>query len=725
LAEAWHVDGFYRRAARLWRGLPTCSAGFLGKPIVTVPQAERALKVASALLSIGELDEGERWLAAAERAGAARDEIHYLRGRALAEQAFGPAALPDSDPPAEMDALSDITGAPSGLDVALSELDAAYRASPRRGRALNAAGVALWRAGRRDEAVAVFARALEADPDDADAMVNRATTGRSGDRAEALLAEAIRRQPHRHEAFVALSRLASRAGDQGRATDLLARARLRTRWLGTVPTWTDVATAGRPGIARVEGTLAPTGVDLTVRFAFPPGRRPRALVVNAAYLVEVNGRPATLPAGAAGRRHGGRVAAPTKVVPVPPSSTGPPSGIGELVVRLVGTPLPPGCSLSPDALEFDEVSGWLPLAEPALPLRWEVRVSVPTGMTVRVSQDTLSLGAVGLLATRPANRSLTLPGPEGSSVVVEGSGDALLLGAAARWAVRAADAWTCILGSRPIPPIVVVDRPNSRYGYARQGYLRLASGMVRDPVQVGQVAHEVGHVWWGVATRFTPQGRWLAEALAEYTHHLLEDRGLERGYRSRTLTELSKLDGGALARLGLATLATRADPAAMFALRAKGGFVIGMLREVMGDRGFTGLLRAAFDVGARHRLDVYSFFALASWRHGRSLRWFANQWVYADTALDLTATETGSRRAGAAGVAVAVEVRLRGAATCGAPVTIAVEDTAGTTTEARLWPDSGTTLLTLTVPAAPRRIVVDPASRWFVLPADRRGGSHG
>jgi Flp pilus assembly protein TadD len=675
LAEAWHVDGLYRQAAMLWQSLPPDA----------LPAGTVELKVASALLSLGEIGDGAKWLNRAHRAGAPDGEIDYMRGRVLAEQ--------------------------GAIAAGLASLERVVRAGPARGGAANAAGVVLWRAGRKDEATARFRQAARIHPADGDALVNLATVGAEADpvRARALLREAIRRKHHKHEPFVILSRVLSRSGDSPQATDMLARARLRQQWLGTIPGWQDVLRTPATGRAVVRGVVSPDVVDLTVRLKFPSGYRQRSIVVNAGYDIWTNGEVATA-AEFDPRASGVRVAAPAVLVDLPNTA----SGDNEVRIRLRGVPLPPAARLSPTEMELDGISGWLPVPVPPVPMRWDVQLDTPPGYVLRVSTTDERPGTVGVLATSGTERS-TSTGERGpSQVTMVSSNEGLLFGAAARWASRAAECWGELLCPLPIPPIVVVDRPQSRYAYARQNYLRITSGLARDPVQIGQIAHEIGHLWWGIRARFTPENHWLGEALAEYSHHLLEDRGENRGYRARALASLKDVDGGVSARRGMDRLAGRTDAVAMFALRVKGGFVMGMLRQLLGETAFGEFLRAAFDHGSRHELDTYTFFALASWYHGSSVRWFANQWVHADGVLELAVGEPVTRKS-RTGIETTVETTLRGTHTCGVPVVVEIEDATGRRVRQACDVDAGGGRVMVRLDAEPVRVTVDPDSRLFAM----------
>ncbi|ONI81295.1 hypothetical protein ALI144C_22505 [Actinosynnema sp. ALI-1.44] len=686
LAEAWHVDGLYRQAAMLWQSLPADA----------LPAGTVELKVASALLSLGEIGDGATWLNRACREGAPDDEIDYMMGRVLAEQ--------------------------GAIAAGLARLGRVGRTGPGRSRALNAEGVVLWRAGRKGEAIERFHQAARIDPVDGDALVNLVSAGAEADpvRAWALLGEAIRRAPHKHEPFVILSRVLSRSGNPSLATDMLSRARLRRQCLASVPGWEDVLRTPPAGRAVVRGTVSPGTVDLAVRLKFPSGYRQQAIAVNAGYDIRMDGEIAST-AEFDPRGSGVFVVAPAVLVNLPDTA----GGDDEVRIRLRGVPLPPAVHLSPTEMELDGISGWLPLPVPPVPLRWDVRLDAPPGYVLRVGTTEDRPGTVGVLATRGTDRATLTGGRTPSRVTVVSSREDLLFGAAARWASRAAECWSELLCPLPIPPIVVVDRPRSRYAYARQNYLRIASGLARDAVQIRQIAHEVGHLWWGVKARFTPENHWLGEALAEYTHHLLEDRGEHRGYRARALAALRDVDGGVSARHGMDRLAGRTDTVAMFALRVKGGFVMGMLRQLLGETAFGELLRAAFEYGSRHELDTYTFFALASWFHGSSVRWFVNQWVHADGVLEPAVGDVATRRS-RRGIETTVETTLRGTHTCGVPVVVEIEDATGTTVRHDVDVDAGVGWLTVRLDAEPVRVTVDPDSRLFAMsPVDGpTGGRH-
>ncbi len=199
LAEAWHVDGAFARAARAWSEL-----ALQGRE-----PAEAALKAAIAWFAAGDEAAGARWLLRARRAGTPAAEIRYV----VAQRHW----------------------ARGKFRAALRTLRRAQRSGSASPRETTLLGVYEARLGRAEQARALFERA--AARGDACALVDRVSlAGAALAPAAALesLARAAAAEPQRFEPYVLCSRLARREPGLGPPALYLERARLRRRGL-TVP----------------------------------------------------------------------------------------------------------------------------------------------------------------------------------------------------------------------------------------------------------------------------------------------------------------------------------------------------------------------------------------------------------------------------------------------------------------------------------------------------------
>lgn len=685
LAEAWHVDGDLARAAAAWAEL----AGDGGEP------AEAALKAAISCFAAGDEAAGLEWIERARGAGAPPEEVLYV----LAQRSWGGG-----------DALR-----------ALDLLEEAARRDPRSGRAVNLRGVLLLRLGASGRARAHFAEALARDPDDACALANQISAdidAMGALEAEAALRRAARSAPHRVEPHVLHARLRRRAGDEAGARLGLTRARLRQRSLWPPE---DRAAAGGealPPLARaaVTGRLSEAGASLSVSLTFE-GEPPLGVFINAGYTrVSLGGaasRPAEPPPGAAPR-----IAAPAAYHEIPERLREAARAGAPLAITLEGRPLPPCARLTADEIELDGLSAWLPLAAPERRTLYRLDIELPPGFRAFAPSPAPEPGGPGLLALR-APREASLP----DGIVACGRTPLGDLRAAAAAAYQAQWLWLDLLGPAcaaarafaALPPVVLVDRPGSRFCYARAGYLRIPSGLAGTGELAPLLTHEVGHAGFGIAARFAPGSELYAEALAEYSLHLAEDAGVVPGYRAPTLAALAALGGGELPSAGLAAMARGPGRRDAYVLRAKGGFMVAALRGVMGDAPFRDLLRAVLELGGERPIGGYELFAVASRLHGASLGWFANQWIHAGGELGF-AVEPGEIRREGAGHLAHFTVRCAGAAVPGAPVRFDVECEGGERVSAHLDLDLGVAHAAVITPSRPRAVRPDPERRWYASP---------
>jgi hypothetical protein len=668
LAEAWHVDGRFAASARAWT-----------EAFAQVPSWQRALNTAAALVSMSGTTPWERWMDRARSLGAPAGTWSYYLGLARWR-----------------------AGDPAGAEAALTV--AARDGSEPAGNALAAL---LRQQDRGDEATAIWRRSYLAGTGHALTLVNIARSV-DGVPAETVLRDAVEAAVHEAAPFAELAcRRQRQAPDPARdtardtAADAAALARrkaaLRTGWLGTVPQTVPAADgpAANRAVATVTGRLGRDGCELTVEL--PGGGR--QIVVNAGYRVWLDGVPAAPVPDAAGSTP--TAVAPTAVYDLATAS-------GRVAVRLAGRPSGGGTRWGDDRVELDSRSFWLPVVLPPRPHRWNVTLAHDPRLVLALSDDRPAATGPGLLLARPdawapapAPAPAGGPGPPGVRTLH-------------RWYDAGREVWSAVLGPAPRPPLVVVAARGSVFCYARARYVRVASGILHRPSQWSQLAHEAAHAWWGGQVRFAEPDEWFAEALAEFTLHELDDRGVCAGYRRDTMAAAAGEHLAATAAAGLAELAATGGRIAAYLVRAKGGFLIAHLKAVLGADTFHRWLRTLAALGRTRRLRVYDAFAVASWLHGASLGWLANQWLFerVEPWVDVVAhrCRTGS------GWRCTVRVTSRSVLCLGVPVELAVTgpDGDGRRLAARL--DAGSDELATPTAARPEAVDLDPDRRFWLWP---------
>jgi hypothetical protein len=649
-AEALHVAGRFQAAA----------AEFARLADEGHEPGESALKAAIAAFAAGETADAVRLLERARRDGASAADIDYVRAQALWAAGI-------RDRARDVLARAGVEGAD--------------------GPARNTLAVYLARDGRVDEATAAWRSLTAGDPVDPHAAANLvATTGDELDVAAAadLTRRAVAAARHRHEPYVAWGRLLRRRGQDAASGLALARARLRDGPPQLAAAAPDRPAPQRSAAGRVDGTLGPGGVDLDV-----------TVTVDAATWAACAPLVPTVNPGCG--------------LTVDEDWTPDGRGVRRLRARVTGRPTGPATRFEGGEIELGDASAWLPVV-PGLPIVWDHHVRPAPG-AVDVPLPGGRRGGLGWCRL-PSPSAVRLP--DGTAAVGHASETDLRDLAAVASTVAAVLARE--LGGTPPSPstVVVVPRPGSTFCYARDGVVRVASGAVDRGVAAALVAHEVGHWWWGVGTRFAPDSEWLAEALAEHAVHLVARDGLLADHRARSWAALAALPGGPPAT-SLAGLASRSDRLWASALRVKGAAVVAMLGDVVGPDVLGETLRRCRSLGESHVLDAFTFFAIASMLHGASLDWFVRQWVEGDAVLDVRASATATLVAGAWDVTVTAE--CASVAVPGAPVVIEVRTATGASARLALDVDAVPATGRCTVADRPVELVVDPSVRLYRTPS--------
>lgn len=160
----------------------------------------------------------------------------------------------------------------------------------------------------------------------------------------------------------------------------------------------------------------------------------------------------------------------------------------------------------------------------------------------------------------------------------------------------------------------------------------IGQSIVGNPQSTGRsvIAHELAHQWWGDwVTMKTWHDIWLNEGFATYSEVLFFERFLP--IDPGELMDRSYDDHQVFGRLGGTVYAENAanpwdDVGAIY---TKGGWVLHMLRHVMGDERFFAALK---DYGRRFAFanaSTEDFQRVCEDHYGAPLDWFFQQWIYA------------------------------------------------------------------------------------------------
>ena len=158
----------------------------------------------------------------------------------------------------------------------------------------------------------------------------------------------------------------------------------------------------------------------------------------------------------------------------------------------------------------------------------------------------------------------------------------------------------------------------------------LSSGIVASASSnQATIVHELAHHWWGnLVTMRTWDDIWLNEGFATYSEVLFFERFA--GVSPGELLSKSYDDGAVDGALGGTVTAENLDNPFddTGAVYRKGGWVLHMLRHVMGDQRFFEALRQYAARYAFSNASTADFQQVCEGVFGASLDWFFKQWVY-------------------------------------------------------------------------------------------------
>ena len=160
----------------------------------------------------------------------------------------------------------------------------------------------------------------------------------------------------------------------------------------------------------------------------------------------------------------------------------------------------------------------------------------------------------------------------------------------------------------------------------------ISSGLVASVTSSGQstIVHELAHHWWGdLVTMKTWDDIWLNEGFATYSEVLFFEQ--YSGVAPGELLARSYDDGNVDGALGGTVTAENLDNPFddNGAVYRKGGWVLHMLRHVLGDQKFFDALRQYAVRYAFSNASTTDFQRVCEDVYGASLDWFFKQWIYA------------------------------------------------------------------------------------------------
>jgi aminopeptidase N len=166
-----------------------------------------------------------------------------------------------------------------------------------------------------------------------------------------------------------------------------------------------------------------------------------------------------------------------------------------------------------------------------------------------------------------------------------------------------------------------------------QTMISYAASQITSQPAGRNAAHELSHQWWGdCVTMKTFADTWLSEGFATFSEAVYaEHLGGRVEYERAAVKFGSTYINSVAPSEGVFPLYDypRADPSSNYpwSIYYKGGAVLVMLRQVMGDTAFFHGMRAHFEAHKYGNTSTLEFRAAMEAAHGSTLDWFFDQWV--------------------------------------------------------------------------------------------------
>ncbi|HZT05061.1 MAG TPA: M1 family metallopeptidase [Steroidobacteraceae bacterium] len=240
--------------------------------------------------------------------------------------------------------------------------------------------------------------------------------------------------------------------------------------------------------------------------------------------------------------------------------------------------------------------------------------------------------------------------------------------------------------------------------------LILGTAEAWDLHSVGNViAHDMAHQWFGDS--LTPRrwsDVWLNEAFANYAVALWhERRGGEAAYRRF----MRSLDAGSFSGSVYIAPDRPAEELLTYVTFNKGAWVLHMLRHIMGDERFFAALHGYVQANSGGLVDTGTWRAACEHAYGQSLGWFFAEWVYGQGRPALRMSWNAIPQTGGFQSHVTIEQTQAGQVFT---MPVDVEWTgAGRSGRQTVWLRQRRQDFTLSTPAAPSRVILDP-DHWLL-----------
>lgn len=221
----------------------------------------------------------------------------------------------------------------------------------------------------------------------------------------------------------------------------------------------------------------------------------------------------------------------------------------------------------------------------------------------------------------------------------------------------------------------------------------------------GTVAHEIVHQWFGnMASEKSFAHLWLSEGFATYlTHVYYEEKSGVATMQERLRSDRQKVIAFAHKK---SMPVVDSTSALMDLLNAnsyqKGGWVLHMLRQEVGDDDFQAIIRSYYQQYKGGNADTRDFQRVAEEISGMDLAWFFDQWLYRPGVPVLTVNWKMD------GKKLNIHLRQSGAHIYRLPVEIGILTADGRQTIQTIVLDTTSKEVGFDLPAKPVKLVLDP-----------------